>query len=135
MWGKIYAERKRQVLDNVALDDGSENLVLLTNVMFSELVLYGIKELTTTHSVIEVIRSKHTLWMRGWVSAWWNYLYNNTNRNERHKLVKTSKRNCNVSIYMCVCLFVCVKWGINACAFCYSLRWESHRSELRDRFS
>ena len=34
MWGKIYAERKRQVLDNVALDDGSENLVLLTNVMF-----------------------------------------------------------------------------------------------------
>ena len=51
----------RQVLDNVALDDGSENIVLLTNVMFSELVLYGIKELTTTHSVIEVIRSKHTL--------------------------------------------------------------------------
>ena len=86
MWGKIYAERKRQVLDNVALDDGSENLVLLTNVMFSELVLYGIKELTTTtHSVIEVIRSKHTLWIREWVSAWWNYLYNNTNRNEQRK--------------------------------------------------
>ena len=81
MWG-IW---RRQVLDNVALDDGSENLVLLTNVMFSELVLYGIKELTTTHSVIEVIRSKHTLWIREWVSAWWNYLYNNTNRNEQRK--------------------------------------------------
>ena len=81
MWG-IW---RRQVLDNVALDDGSENLVLLTNVMFSELVLYGIKELTTTHSVIEVIRSKHTLWIREWVSAWWNYLYNNMNRNERRK--------------------------------------------------
>ena len=81
MWG-IW---RRQVLDNVALDDGSENIVLLTNVMFSELVLYGIKELTTTHSVIEVIRSKHTLWIREWVSAWWNYLYNITNRNERRK--------------------------------------------------
>lgn len=81
MWG-IW---RRQVLDNVALDDGSENIVLLTNVMFSELVLYGIKELTTTHSVIEVIRSKHTLWIREWVSAWWNYLYNNTNRNEQRK--------------------------------------------------
>ena len=44
---------------DVALDDGSENLVLLTNVMFQNLY-YGIKELP---EVVEVIRSKHTLWI------------------------------------------------------------------------
>ena len=74
MWGKIYAERKRQVLDNVALDDGSENLVLLTNVMFQN--LYGtktVKELVVIRTEVNTLRMSERITNE--VSMWVEYSY------------------------------------------------------------